>query len=210
MVETSELRWLFARLRAADTRLQVFGASSHRYRLEPPLAEPALLTWEREHGVELPGEYRAFLRDLGNGGAGPAYGIFPLGLWDGAGGPLEPWADAVGDLRAPFPHGEAWNLPEARFDVPEGLVGDEEDAWHSALDEEYWGAIGGAFWICHHGCAIRTLLVVTGPERGNVWWDDRANQAGVAPHTDATGRHLSFGEWYREWLVNGLREASAR
>lgn len=172
MFDVAEASRQLARLREADRNFTVFGASSHRYEFEPRLPESELRVWEREHGIELPPEYRAFLSELGNGGAGPFYGVFPLGMWDGSGGPLESWVDAAGDLRAPFPHREAWNLPPSRLERPEDFESDEEeDAWNEALDAEYYARslLNGAFWICHHGCALRTALVVTGPERGNVW-----------------------------------------
>lgn len=203
---------LLERLAEADRNCVVFGASSHRYKLEPRLAEPRVRAWEREHGVELPDEYRAFLLELGNGGAGPFYGIFPLGMWDGSGRALESWADAVGDLRAPFPHREAWNLPSSRLEPPEEFESDEEeDAWNEAFDAEYFepSLLDGAFWICHHGCALRTALVVTGPERGNVWFDGRADGSGILPHADPGGRHLSFGDWYLDWLEDSLRTVSS-
>lgn len=62
----------------------------------------------------------------------------------------------------------------------------------------------GALWICHHGAGLRTLLVVTGPERGNVWFDGRANHRGITPHVDASGTHRSFGAWYIDWLEDAL------
>lgn len=154
MFDVAEARRLLARLCEADRNFVVFGASSHRYRFEPRLSEPELCGWERKHGIELPAEYRAFLTELGNGGAGPFYGVFPLGMWDGAGGPLESWVDAAGDLRAPFPHREAWNLPPSRLVPPDDFESDEEeDAWNEALDAEYYARslFDGAFWISHPG-----------------------------------------------------------
>jgi hypothetical protein len=191
----------------------VFGASEHRYRLAPPLSAAQVATWEHDHGVQLPPEYRTFITKLGNGGAGPFYGLFPLGLWDGAGGPLEPWDDAVGDLRAAFPHREEWNLPASRLEPPDSFEDDaSETAWHDALDGGYCARslLDGAFYLCHHGCALRTVLVVTGPERGTVWLDGRADESGILPHTDGNGRHLSFGEWYRGWLERSLRDVAPR
>ena len=209
MFDTAEVRRLLGRLREADRGHEVFGAAAHRWRLSPVAREAQLRAWEREHGVELPPDYRAFLAEFGNGGAGPDYGLFPLGLWDGAGAALEPWAPHAGLLRAPFPHRAAWNLPADRLEPPDDLDDDARHAWQEALDDEYFAAalLDGAFWICHHGCALRTVLVVTGPERGNVWLDGRSDYGGLAPHLDGVGRHLGFSDWYLGWLERSLREA---
>jgi hypothetical protein len=216
MFDAARVTTLLAQLRDADRgHVGVFGANHHDYVLRPRLPEAELHVWEREHGVTLPVEYRAFLLELGNGGAGPFYGLFPLGSWDGSGGGLgglESLEDEVGDLRAPFPHRESWNLSASRLAPPDEFDSDEhENAWNDALDTEYYARslLDGGFWICHHGCALRTVLVVTGPERGNVWFDGRADNSGIVPHTDAHGRHLSFGDWDLDWLAGSLRALTA-
>lgn len=95
---------------------------------------------------------------------------------------------------------------------PDDFESDEaEDARNEALDAAYDAPslLDGAFWICHHGCALRTVLVVTGPERGHVWFDGRADSTGIVPHVDAGSRHLSFGDWYVDSLERALRAASS-
>lgn len=207
----TEVRTLVARLRATDPTRSVFGANDHHFELSEPIKEDELIAWEREHDVELPAEYRAYLLELGNGGAGPYYGIFPLGMWEGAGRELEVFDGALGDLRAPFPHRAAWNLPAERFEQPKFENDDEEHAWNEMLDTEYFdpSLVNGAIWISHHGCALRTVLVVTGSERGNVWADRRAEYTGIAPHVGNDGRHLGFGDWYMSWLEQCLLDSSA-
>ena len=49
--------------------------------LRPALAEAAAARFERKHTVVLPAGYRAFLTTLGDGGAGPYYGLEPLDRW---------------------------------------------------------------------------------------------------------------------------------
>src|SRR5215831_17083463 len=66
--------------------LSCFGSDSHRFRLNAPADEVELRAFEKEHGIRLPDDYRAFLRYAGNGGpgrggAGPYYGIYPLDKW---------------------------------------------------------------------------------------------------------------------------------
>lgn len=216
MPTLEEIRTRLDRLRLADRRRRLFGASEHRYELATCIGADALRAFEERHAIRLPEDYRAFLSELGNGGAGPFYGLFPLGLFDGSGaGPLEKWdgmEGIVGSLATPFPLREPWNLPPERFEPPAAFASDEEEErWVEALDAECWRSdhVDGAFPICHHGCALRTYLVVSGPERGNVWYDRRAEGGGIEPHRDGQGLHLDFLGWYGRWLDEGLRALRA-
>ncbi|MEV4691484.1 SMI1/KNR4 family protein [Micromonospora echinospora] len=56
----------------------VFGANGHQWRREPPLTTDELAGLESQLDVELPAEYRSFLLQVSRGGAGPAYGLFPV------------------------------------------------------------------------------------------------------------------------------------
>jgi len=55
-----------------------FGAAAHRYSLNPPLAESEVTAFEARHRLSLPEDYRDFLLEVGDGGAGPFYGLFRL------------------------------------------------------------------------------------------------------------------------------------
>lgn len=71
------------RLRHADPEFLVTGASSHWYRFGPTLT-PTWLAWlEAKYGIDLPDQYRQFLLTVGNGGAGPNYGLQRFGYLDG-------------------------------------------------------------------------------------------------------------------------------
>lgn len=57
-------------------------------------------------------------------------------------------------------------------------------------------------------CGHHDLLVVTGPERGNMWIDVRAGDEGIAPLVNETllGRRQTFLEWYQAWLAEAMRK----
>src|SRR5512142_2282534 len=96
-LEATYVRHVLAQLRAA--RADTFGATSHLFLLNPPLPEADVISFERRHKVSLPDDYRRFITEIGNGGAGPYYGVFPFGKddddrdWEGGG--------FVGDLSKP-------------------------------------------------------------------------------------------------------------
>jgi hypothetical protein len=135
-----ELADMLRRLRAADASFRVFGSEQHRYGLGPTLSESELAAFESAHRVRLPEYYRRFLAVVGNGGAGPAYGLEPLGTFGR-------------DLSQPFPFTTA----------TDGLTDQELERLPDR--DEYPGILE----FCHQGCAIHCYLVVNGPTYGTVW-----------------------------------------
>ncbi|WP_439621995.1 SMI1/KNR4 family protein [Gemmata sp.] len=131
---------MLRQLREADTTFRVFGSRAHRYDLGPPLAERELAAFEAANGVRLPGDYRRFLSEVGNGGAGPDYGLEPLGTFDR-------------DLSRPFPF----------VVVTDNLTSEEMCRW------PYRAEYPGILEFCHQGCAIYYYLVVNGPTYGTIW-----------------------------------------
>jgi hypothetical protein len=210
LIDSAEIRESLVNLSAA--KATVFGADIHRFQLNPPLSEVEVVAFEQTHRTALPGDYRDFVIRIGNGGAGPFYGIFPLGLMDD-GMDLRSWqfsGGIAGDLAKPFPHSAEWNdlagLPEfesARADRNEEA---DLDSAIEAFERRYWdGALmNGAFPICHAGCAIRIWMVTNGEQSGRLWCDKRAEYGGIAPLTLKSGAHATFGVWYEEWLSDCL------
>ncbi|MET8199610.1 SMI1/KNR4 family protein [Micromonospora taraxaci] len=207
----SDVRERLARLAAAPSADDVFGSLGHGWQLEPPLLAEELAEAERQLQVELPGDYRSFLLEAGRGGAGPAYGLFPMrrvnGLWqwEGDGATLTD-LDTLGQ---PFPHVEAFNPADDLPEPPDEADYDSVEEFNAAEDEytEQHDAIVfkpehsiGLLYLCHLGCALREALVVSGPARGQMWADDTADDGGFSPLRDEDGTPLDFTRWYRRWL----------
>jgi hypothetical protein len=183
-------------------------ARFHRYTLNPPLSEEKVRAFEVGHRIALPADYRGFLIHVGNGGAGPSYGVFKLGETDDGWGHA-PWRENdgfVGTLSAPFPHTEPWNETSRKPEYDETNE-EESERCLSEFDERYFNPsnVNGAIPICHLGCALRLWLVVTGPEAGHIWCDDRADYAGLSPLQQGNAQRVSFIEWYCSWLADALR-----
>jgi hypothetical protein len=150
-------------LQQAPRATEVFGARAHGFRVHTPLPEKTVIEFDAEHGIRLPSEYLEFLVRVGNGGAGPAYGLFKLGEMDDGSDHRE-WKEGdgfVGVLSEPFPLRTAWNdcMGEPAYD--ESREGDPEweDDYHRRMDEwedTYWNSnhVNGAIPVCHLGCAL--------------------------------------------------------
>ncbi|MDR6323474.1 SMI1/KNR4 family protein [Actinoplanes couchii] len=203
-IDWSDIRPRLAALAAHPRSGEVFGSGGHEWVLEPALTGPELADLEAQFGVELPADYRAFLRQAGRGGAGPAYGLFPVlrkgdsWRWSGDGADLTETAR----LAEPFPHTEAFNPAEGFPEPPDEEEGeDAEDAYweeHTRMLAEV--STPGLLYLCHLGCAYREALVVSGPHRGVMWADDMADDGGYRPVPDTDGQPQTFTRWYRTWL----------
>lgn len=195
------------------TQSRIFGANGHHFLLNPPLAEADVLGFEQRHRIRLPPDYRGFLTAIGNSGAGPFYGLFPLGMMDGLGIQLKGWSEAdgfVGTLSEPFPLTGVWN--DLRGKPPDELAEtDDEEYWKQfdRFEESYFAStlVDGAIPICHMGCALRIWLVLTGEQAGKLWRDGRADWTGLSPLQLATGSLATFSTWYSAWLEGALQEA---
>lgn len=170
------------RLARADPHLEQFGAEAHRYVLRAPLPEAEVARIEVERGVTLPDDYRRFLTQLGDGGAGPDYGLGALAQ------------SLMPALDAPFPYVEDHDLDDAD-------PAEDEDAWDDRGERPPWRQ--GVLAIGDKGCGYYNLLVVTGPARGQVFFDYTAAENGFVASQQA------FLPWYEGWLDRALADRDA-
>ncbi|WP_329218624.1 SMI1/KNR4 family protein [Streptomyces sp. NBC_01485] len=197
---------------------EVFGALGHRWALEEPLTEEGLAELEGQIGVRLPDGYRTFLLHVAAGGAGPAYGLFPLRRiqsrwrWEGDGADL---AD-LSTLAEPFPEQgpDPKSLDELLALRPEEEDFDEIKDFDDAIEawDEQWDALmfapgrtAGAIVISHLGCALREWLIISGMHRGTIWSDGRADDVDLVPRLDDDGKPVTFARWYTDWLEQAER-----
>ena len=176
-----------------------FGSDHHKYKFNTVITQDEVNNFEETHHIKFPKDYKDFVTQIGNGGSGPAYGILPLVNWN-----YELDIEDPSFLQTDFPHSEAWNLKNELAEDDENYYDSEEfQNW----ENDYFSNkhITGSIRICHYGCAIYYILIVTGQEAGNIWVDDRANDNGVYPAlTMSNTTKLTFLDWYNEWLSENL------
>lgn len=72
------IKLLVKRAGEVDKTREVFGASKHQYKLNPVVSMDNIYRFESKHNIKLPEEYVFFVTMIGNGGAGPYYGLYTL------------------------------------------------------------------------------------------------------------------------------------
>lgn len=150
--------------------------------LYPVVAEHDVAGFEARQEISLPIDYRAFITQVGAGGAGPGYGLFAFDRSD--------LADAL--------EGTDW-ISFAERSTFYGTAHRHTAAWVFDLDfndiesvrKESRDQMTGTWMLADHGCASWDYLIVTGEACGQVWNADGLDNAPV---------HDSFSGWYGSWL----------
>jgi hypothetical protein len=204
-----------AELRDLDPELTLFGAKAHRYQLQPTISAADVADYEQQKSISIPEEYRQFIIEVGNGGAGPFLGISGIPTeWD------------LDDLAAPFIYTKR-TLDRSNSCVLQQIDAlDESDAnfdeEYDRLTLQYWTETNanGALHICEYGCALRFFLALNGVERGNIWFNATADLNGFFPvylamasnpstewchHDRDTIERVGFARWYEAWLDRSIQ-----
>ena len=169
--------------RAADKDLEVFGASSHKYHLNPPVSEAEVLAFEKKYGVRLPECYRAFMLTIGDAKAkkldfiaGPYYGLYAFGtqvddlLYEGS----EIYLKAPCAL-SPDMTQEEWEAlsdPLLMSEEDEEDFEEDEEVETTETEEDYieqcGKVFGGLLPLGSQGCTYYHALVLNGKYAGRI------------------------------------------
>ncbi|MGW1092693.1 SMI1/KNR4 family protein [Streptomyces sp. NPDC002596] len=165
-----------------------------------PLGWEELRAWERRQGVVLPEPYRTFVAEIANGtddGPPDDGGLLPVGekpdswaVWEAdcwmSPEPFDGTAARV--LSQPFPLEEEWQWEYEYYDHTRHSPPLHQTYQHGSVllgsdrPGEYW------------------TLVVTGAQRGRVWW---LRDGCAAPYADSPSDQSGgdFQHWVRDWHV---------
>jgi SMI1 / KNR4 family (SUKH-1) len=192
-------------LKNTDKDLTLFGSSHHQYKLNEIISTEEITKFEQQYGITLPKDYVGFVTTLGNGGAGPYYGLEPFG--NSLFADLDNKSmDTLLNPSKPFLHTVPWNLEFSTLFDHE-INAEEYENEYVKFEEQYFDKeqMNGAIAICNCGCASSINLIVHGQEYGNIWTDDRAGGMGILPSFELGNKDkISFLDWYELWLDNSM------
>ncbi len=170
------------------------GIRKHRFRLEAPLPESEVASFEERYGVLLPPEYRKFITSVGSSGAGPYYGLLPLAQ---ATDHLDCDNEAMckHKLGAEFPLSDKVYQPDWEIGQDDWLVEVGGVNWKERkYGAEAWDPFQGTMAICDQGCTYYAVLVLNGPQRGAIWnIEQHLSPPRMAPY-------FGFLDYYEDWV----------
>ena len=227
----AEIREKLEALRALDARCKLSGASKHRY-ISTPVSESDIRAFETAMGMPLPGDYRAYINQIGYG-AGPHYGLYSLE-----------------HIKKDYPYFKNRFFDEVEEENAYGEIARFSDLTHAHVTlyidlynqstTEYLsyiaptvGSVEGALVITEDGCTYHHLLVVAGELKDTIWdvsyesgfsaipegvfvpeaYEVQVRNGVIIKHqaenrVKCNGRPFSFQEWINNWLDDSLVAAT--
>lgn len=81
MFRREEVERILEQARRMDPQLEMFGVSEHQYRLGAPVDLTFVRSIEEKYHFRFPEDYVQFITEVGDGGAGPGYGLYPFSYY---------------------------------------------------------------------------------------------------------------------------------
>lgn len=196
MKKAASIRELVRRASIADPSCNIFGSEKHRYQLNPPVSLEEVRRFEERYHLHLPEEYVFFLTEVGNGGAGPYYGLYPLEKIEVYTEYLESYTEKEAEEYPAFIDKsltpEAW---AARMKEAEACGNEEYDAIMKKV-------CAGLIVIGTQGCTYDNLLLCKGSENGNIVYIDW----NLEPEYGPFFTKMTFLQWYERYFTEIIED----
>lgn len=178
-----------------DGAHRIFGSQKHGYKLNPTVTREEVRLFEERWHLTLPEEYVFFLTKVGNGGAGPYYGLYCLEELARYNEYLGGYDDRDKDALPPFIDRNMSPADWARaMEEMEDMNDDNE------YDARMKQVCSGLLVIGTQGCTYDNLLMWKGSESGKIVYIDWNMESECGPFF--TG--LTFLEWFEQYFLEIL------
>ncbi len=197
MFHREEVECILEQARRMDLKLEINGVSEHQYKLNPPVDLKFVHAIEKKYHFQFPEDYVQFITEVGDGGAGPGYGLFSFKFYNAE-------AKSARDvkLRDVYLHGLSRDphlLPLEPDFLDDFCVAKDE---YQQNPEKYLRATGynkdtyvpyGFFHLGTYGCGRDYGVITFGERRGQIVIHDLEG----AFELEAD----NFQAFYQDWLA---------
>ncbi len=174
MFRREEVERILEQARRMDPQLEMFGVSEHQYKLGSPVDLTFVRSIEEKYHFRFPEDYVQFITEVGDGGAGPGYGLYPFSYYC-----TEAESAKEANARKKYLHRLGRELRLLPI----------EPEW---LDNGVLYGPYGFFHLGTHGCWRDFGLVTAGERYGQVFIYDTEGAFELAAS--------SFQAFYQDWL----------
>jgi hypothetical protein len=183
-------------LKNKDKTFEIFGSSDHKYKLLKPISIQRLEMLEQKYNINLPDEYVAFITFLGDGGAGPFYGLYPIEMALKDTELIEDYKDDIcSDITKPSIFTSKKELKE--YQEMNEKIEDYNERYNNGVR-----ALNGTLEINSQGCSFRNNIILNGPNAGKVFEFCGDMVEDIFFNYD---KFIGFLDWYERWLDNSIK-----
>lgn len=178
------IKLLVKRAGEVDKTREVFGASKHQYSLNQVVSMDNIYRFESKYNIKLPAEYVFFLTMVGNGGAGPYYGLYTLenSIIHNE------YPDAISKQAFINKH-----LTKEMWKIMMDKLEESDDTQYDEIMEQVYS---GLIITGTQGCTYDNLLMLNSSEEGKIVYIDWNLQPEYGPYFT----HMTFLEWYENYF----------
>ncbi|MBE6851315.1 MAG: SMI1/KNR4 family protein [Ruminococcus sp.] len=191
MLKRSEILEILETAKRIDSRYKLPGADKHKYRLNPPISASFVRALEEKYSFTFPTDYFHFITEIGDGGAGPYYGIFPFEDFM----KKDFYTDYRNSLKNEFAP-RPMKLDDTNYYIvtpqKDFLENPSKYYVYEKADKDSDCLYDGIYPFCTPGCYSDFCLVVTGEMRGKILYTDNMGAYELIAN--------SFEEFYQNWL----------
>ncbi len=161
-----------------DPKCNIFGASHHKWHFGEPVNLQQIHNFESDMKITLPEPFVRYLTELGNGGAGPDYGIYSLEMMR----ERNPFLAKTANLPVMLDHSltaAQWTDYAQKYEaLDDKIMADEFDTTEEQecavqeLDAMELHLLAGGIFINTPGCTMNSILMCRGAAMGEVFTID--------------------------------------
>jgi len=188
-----ELKFWVAKAKEADPEFKIFGSKKHKYTFNDPVSLNEVREFEKKYEIKLPENYVRVLTEVGNGGAGPYYGLYPLKEI------INFQSDSIiNKIGAEETIIDDTLTPEKWCEMIEKLEAAEDDDEYDTLFQKLFA---NSIVVGTQGCTFDSLLMCSGSEHNKIINIDWNLDKDIIPYFS----HMTF----EEWLLGFFKEVAA-
>ncbi|MDE5950433.1 MAG: SMI1/KNR4 family protein, partial [Acetatifactor sp.] len=195
------LRELIEEAGRVDAGREVFGAEKHQYRINPVVNMAEIRRAEEERHVKFPEEYVFYLTKVGNGGAGPDYGLYPF-------------EKVLAEDRNPylgqiFEQTVTTQLTKEQWREHMRKLDELGESFETDTDYERYKSIlfSNMMPIGTQGCTLDNMLMLSGGDADRIMYIDWDMEEDGPPF-DTGMTFLEWMEGYFEDIIDGCQMGS--
>lgn len=202
----AEIKALAEEGKRLDPKYNIFGACSHKWQFGEPVNMQQIRSFENDMKIKLPEPFVRYLTELGNGGAGPDYGIYTLDMMR----KRNPFIRETANFPVMLDHSltaTQWADFAKKYETIDAAIScdisDTSEEQERAVQELHTmelHLLAGGIFISTPGCTMNSILMCRGAAAGEVFTVDFDYMFQLQSEPYCNGK-------FEDWVIRAMQRA---